>query len=157
MAIRIIGIEDFSKKIDKMASDVIPIVKDGVNKATIVVEGKAKMYCPTNKYQAGGALRASIHPTVVAGKDLVVGKVSTLMEYAMYVEFGTGIRGQTTNRNKKLDLAYRQTPWVYTPDDGETFYKTIGNVAQPFLYPALHNEKKLVQDILAESLRSLKK
>ena len=155
MAIRIVGLDKFAKKINRLASEVEPVVVAGVNRATIKVEGDAKMLCPTNRYQAGGTLRQSIHPAVHIQKDAVVGKVSTIMEYAMFVEFGTGIRGQITNRNKKLNLAYRQTPWVYTPDDGESFFTTIGNVAQPFLYPALHTNKQAIEKIIAQSLHTL--
>ena len=115
------------------------------------------MLCPTNKYRAGGELRQSIHPDSQIIKDAIVGKVSTNKEYAAFVEFGVGIKGQMTNRNKKIPLAYRQTPWTYTPDNGETFIRTIGNVAQPYLYPALHQSKQEIKDLIAKSVQGITK
>lgn len=155
MSIKIVGIDKFAAKLDRLKSEVVPSVKSGVNKATIMVEGRAKALCPTNRYRAGGELRQSIHPETQVQDDKVVGKVSTIKEYAAFVEFGTGIKGQISNRNKKIALAYRQTPWVYTPDDGETFYHTIGNVAQPYLYPALHQSKKEIRQLVIESVKGL--
>lgn len=155
MPIKVVGLDKFSAKLNRMKADVLPRVKQGVNEATIVVEGRAKMLCPTNKYRAGGELRASIHPYTQVLPDSVVGKVSTNKEYAAFVEFGTGVVGQITNRNHKIALAYRQTPWVYTPDNGESFFTTIGNVAQPYLYPALHRSQKEIKEIIINSVKGI--
>lgn len=102
MSIKIVGLDRFAAKLDRIKSEVIPSVKSGVDKATIMVEGRAKMLCPTNRYRAGGELRQSIHPETQVRGDQVVGKVSTIKEYAAFVEFGTGIKGQITNRNKNV-------------------------------------------------------
>lgn len=155
MPIKIVGLDRFAAKLNQLKTEVVPTVKSGVDKATIMVEGRAKMLCPTNRYRAGGELRQSIHPETQIQGDQVIGKVSTIKEYAAFVEFGTGIKGQVSNRNKKVSLAYRQTPWVYTPDDGETFYHTIGNVAQPYLYPALHQNKKEIRQLVIDSVKGL--
>lgn len=157
MPIKVVGLDKLATKLNRMKSEIIPDVMRGVNRATIMVEGRAKMLCPTNKYRAGGELRQSIHPATQVVKDSVIGKVSTTKEYAAFVEFGVGIRGQMSNRNHKIPLAYRQTPWVYTPDDGETWVTTIGNVAQPYLYPALHQSKVEIKKIIIESVRGITK
>ena len=157
MPIKVVGLKKFAAKLDRMKSEIIPDVKRGVDQATVMVEGRAKMLCPTNKYRAGGELRQSIHPDSQVLKDSVIGKVSTTKEYAAFVEFGVGIKGQITNRNHKIPLANRQTPWTYTPDDGETFIRTIGNVAQPYLYPALHQSKQEVKDLIIKSVQGITK
>ena len=166
MSIKVVGLKKFATKLGRMKSEILPDVERGVNRATIMVEGRAKMLCPTNKYRAGGELRQSIHPDTQVVKDSVVGKVSTTKEYAAFVEFGVGmafvefgvgIKGQMTNRNKKIPLAYRQTPWTYTPDDGETFIRTIGNVAQPYLYPALNQSKQEIKNLIIKSVQGITK
>ena len=157
MQIKVVGLKKFATKLGRMKSDILPDVERGVKLATVVVEGRAKALCPTNKYRAGGELRQSIHPDTQVLKNSVIGKVSTIKEYAAFVEFGVGIKGQMTNRNHKIPLAYRQTPWTYTPDDGETFIRTIGNVAQPYLYPALHQSKAQVKDLIIKSVQGITK
>ena len=155
MPIKVVGLDKFAAKLHRMKADILPAVKQGVNDATIVVEGEAKMLCPTNKYRAGGELRASIHPETQVLPDSVVGKVSTVKEYAMFVEFGTGVVGQISNRNNKIPLSYRQTPWTYTPDNGESFFTTMGNVAQPYLYPALHRNKNKIKSLIIGSVKGI--
>ena len=155
MPIKVVGIDKFAAKLNRMKANVLPMVKNGVNQATIVVEGRAKALCPTNKYRAGGELRTSIHPETQVLLDSVVGKVSTVKEYAAFVEFGVGVVGQMSNRNHKIPLAYRQTPWTYTPDDGETFVTTMGNVAQPYLYPALHQSQKDIKNLITQSVQGI--
>lgn len=140
-----------------MKTEIIPDVKRGVDRATVVVEGRAKALCPTNKYRAGGELRQSIHPSTQVLNDSIIGKVSTVKEYAAFVEFGVGIRGQLSNRNHKIALSYRQTPWTYTPDDGEMFIRTIGNVAQPYLYPALKQSKQEIKALIMNSIKGIVK
>ena len=48
---------------------------------------------------------------------------------AIWEEFGTGIHALNGNG--------RKTPWVYTPDDGETFYRTKGKKPLRPLYKAM--------------------
>lgn len=157
MPIKVVGLDKLAAKLGRMKAEILPDVERGVNQATIMVEGRAKALCPTNKYHAGGELRQSIHPETQVVDNAVIGKVSTTKEYAAFVEFGVGIRGQMTNRNNKIPLAYRQTPWVYTPDNGESFYWTIGNVAQPYLYPALHQSKIEVKNLIIKSVQGITK
>lgn len=53
------------------------------------------------------------------------------MKYASYVEFGTGRRGEVTNKNTDVSVSYRQD-WS-------------GMAAQPYLYPALKDNQDLIQ------------
>lgn len=123
-------------------------VKEAMNKAVTLVHGQAKALAPVKT----GNLSGNIHGKVFEnGKD-IVGKVYTNVTYAPYVEFGTGIKGNGSYPNKDISLSYRSTPWVYTPDEGETFYYTKGQVAQPFMYPALKRNEKEIKRILEEAL-----
>lgn len=58
--------------------------------------------------------------------DGLTGIVSVGAEYAIYVEYGTGIyaTGPGGSRAKKI-------PWSYKDDDGE-WHTTYGSPAQPF-------------------------
>lgn len=67
--------------------------------------------------------------------------VGSPLEYAAYVEFGTG----------KYASGGRNTPWVYKDDKGNWHY-THGQRAQPFLKPALQNNIKTYQAIIKDEL-----
>lgn len=127
-------------------------LSQAMNKATALVHGQAKALAPSDT----GGLRASIHMETKKKGNELVGRVYTAKEYASYVEFGTGSKGNGTYPYKVdgLNLEYRDTPWTYTPDGGETFYRTKGQVAQPYMYPALERNKKKIQRMFNEEIKS---
>ena len=79
-----------------------------------------------------GILRGSLKSKVRGDKV----SVGTNIEYAPYVEYGTGIHAEGGRG--------RKTPWVYFSEKFG-FVRTVGMKAQPYLRPALDiNRKKLV-------------
>lgn len=125
-------------------------VKQTMNKAVLLVHAQAKALTPVDT----GNLAGSIHPKVISQGKTIVGKVYTNVTYAPYVEFGTGSKGNGTYPYRDIKLTYRTTPWVYTPDGGETFYRTDGQVAQPFMYPALKRNEKTIKKMFKEALHT---
>lgn len=127
-------------------------VKDTMVKATNLVHAQAKLNAPADT----GNLRGSIHQEVKVRGQEVVGRVFTNVNYASYVEFGTGSKGSGTYpyKVKGLNLSYRNTPWVYTPDGGETFYRTEGQVAQPYMYPAFKKNEKRIREMFKTEVKA---
>ena len=108
----------------------------GVSKAAMLVQGSAKNKAPVDS----GTLRQSIRAdkAKIQGEN-VTATVSTNLEYAPYVEFGTGSRGQSTNTNTEVEVSYR-SDWR-------------GNKAQPFLWPALRENRNNSIKIIREEIR----
>lgn len=112
--------------------------------ACFVVETSAKMKCPVDS----GQLRNSItHEVRIDGK---VGYVGTNVEYAPYIEFGTGIHSSLGNG--------RQTPWVYYDprhkhgkNDSHFFY-TVGQKPHPYLVPALNENRALIERVFSKTI-----
>lgn len=147
-SITIKGIEALTHKLDKI--DQMEQAKKCMDKAVLMVHSQAKLLAPVDT----GDLAGSIHfNTVVKGTE-IIGKVYTNKVYAPFVEFGTGIKGNGTYPNKKIKLTYRSTPWVYTPNDGEDFYYTEGQVAQPYMYPAIKQNEKKIKAMFKEALHT---
>lgn len=108
----------------------------GVSKAALLVQGSAKNKAPVDS----GALRQSIRADKAKNQGgNVIATVSTNLEYAPYVEFGTGSRGQSTNTNTEVKVNYR-SDWS-------------GNRAQPFLWPALRENRNNSIKIIREEIR----
>jgi HK97 gp10 family phage protein len=105
--------------IDKLLPEALA---KGLEKAGQLVENDAKRNCPVDD----GVLRASITHEVDENNASV--SIGTNVEYAPYVEYGTGI----------YNPEGRKTAWIYTTPDGET-YISHGQEAQPFLQPAVDN------------------
>lgn len=123
-------------------------------KATTLVHGQAKELAPVGKIN-GGNLGGSIHMEVKNRGSGVEGRVFTNLQYAAYVEFGTGSKGNGTYPYKirGVSLKYRGTSWIYTPDGGETFYHTNGQVAKPYMYPALKRNEKYIKQLFKEGVK----
>ena len=92
----------------------------------------------------GGELRSSIHHTIAHEDGRIQGVVYTNKKYGPYVEFGTGPVGQANHSgiDPDVNISYRQDSWVYKDKKTGNFYRTSGQPARPFMYPALKNSEK---------------
>lgn len=103
-----------------------------IKKITVEVQGQAKGLAPVDTE----TLRNSIKMNYDSNKK--EGKVYTNNEYATYVEFGTGVRGNGSYPDSNKSLTYNQN-WK-------------GQVAQPYMYPALQHGKSLVTETLKQEI-----
>ena len=94
----------------------------GLEKIGLVAEGYAKKLCPVDT----GRLRNSITFDISEDENAVY--IGTNVEYAVYVETGTGKHADGGGG--------RPTKWVYKDTNGEMHY-TGGDRAKPFLRPAV--------------------
>ncbi len=114
-------------------------IKMAMGRACLLIEAAAKKNAP----KGNGTLRNSIESKVdVDGKD-VIGTVFTPLEYAPYVEYGTGLFAEGEGR--------KDVPWSYQDDEGE-WHSTSGMKPHPFMRPALNDNQKRVKEILEEGI-----
>ncbi|MBU9724438.1 HK97 gp10 family phage protein [Diplocloster modestus] len=151
---------DLDKKFDHLSKiDLTPAVKTGI----MIVQEAAKSGCPVHD----GELREKIMTDVEDRDDIVRGFCWPAVEHGVYVELGTGPRGQENHEGISLDIAvaYTQSPWwihesqidketaeqyhwFYIDTSSGRFYQCAGQPAQPYLYPALKdNEEGIVSEI----------
>ena len=135
-----IKFEGLDKLIDKI-EDIgdVQAIASAMQDACNLVEGAAKDKAPKDT----GALRRSITSKIEVTGSEIDGIVFTPLEYAPYVEYGTGLYAENGNG--------RQTPWVYRDDKGDYHY-THGQHPQPFLRPALEENKDEIIQIIKEAL-----
>ena len=74
-------------------------------------------------------------------EDELIGYVGTNVEYAIYVEFGTGEFAENGNG--------RKGGWVYQDHSGEWFF-TWGQEPQPYLRPAFRQKKSEIEALAKE-------
>lgn len=114
--------------------------KDAIQQATvrwlfeacILVQGQAILLAPTQTAR----LKGSIDYQVDEGE--LVGYVGTNVEYAIYVEFGTGEFAENGRG--------RKGGWVYKDPSGEWFF-TWGQEPQPYLRPAFRQTRKEIESL----------
>lgn len=127
-------------------------LRDTMNKATQLVHGQAKALAPVDK----GQLAGSIHMQVKETSDAIEGRVYTNLEYAPYVEFGTGIKGNGTYpyQIEGLRLEYRDKGWAYFDEDKGEWIYTKGQEAQPYMYPALKENEKTIKRMFKDGVHA---
>lgn len=103
----------------------------------IYIRGEAQVRAPVDT----GNLRDSIDYRVMDSRKSVI--IGTNVEYAPYVEFGTGRYAKGGGG--------RKTPWVYKNRKGQWVW-TVGQRPQPYLTPAFEENKQNIRKLLAQEL-----
>lgn len=134
--IRLEGISEIVDRLDGLANP--EKYRRAMGRACAVVEAAAKENAPKGDT---GELRRSITSKVVNEGNDIVGVVYTPLEYAPYVELGTGLFAEEGGRT--------DVPWCYQDDEGE-WHTTSGQHPQPFLRPALLENREKIVRILKE-------
>lgn len=114
-------------------------LESAMGKACAIVERSAKEKAP----KGTGELRRSITSKVEHTEDGIQGVIYTPLEYAPYVEYGTGLFAENGGR--------QDVPWHYQDDKGE-WHTTSGQHPQPFMRPALNENREKIIQILKEAL-----
>ena len=127
------GLDEILYKLDKISSNAN--LEEALGTCCAIVEKSAKQKAPKDT----GALRRSISSKVEDNQGIVF----TPLEYAPYVEYGTGLFAESGGR--------KDVPWNYQDDEGK-WHSTSGQKPQPFMRPALEENKQLIKQILKEEL-----
>jgi HK97 gp10 family phage protein len=106
---------------------ITPVALETVRQAGEMIQDAAKRLCPV----ATGRLRDSILVEVQQTEKTARAIIAPTMDYAGYVEFGTGIRGASS------------------PGAGQGPYSPTwpGMPAQPYMRPAFDEQKEAIQDL----------
>ncbi|HEL2554121.1 TPA: HK97 gp10 family phage protein [Streptococcus suis] len=154
---QLIGADRLISKLKRLSSQrQTEIMAKAVhNAAKNVVQADAKLRAPANN----GDLRAGIKVRMSKSGNPRA-EVVSISDHGGFVEFGTGPKGAANHAgiSPNVNVSYRSTPWYVHESQidvgpyrfqkiGE-FYKMFGQVAQPYLYPALKdNEERVTKNI----------
>lgn len=131
--IKIEGLDSVLEALTKLVDD--KAIHNALGRACALVERSAKQKAP----KGTGELRRSIESKVEGNEGIVF----TPLEYAPYVEFGTGLFAENGGRT--------DVPWCYQDDEGE-WHSTSGMKPQPFMRPALYENREQIKRILKEGV-----
>lgn len=161
----VLGVSKFNAQVNDLKAE--PLAQKYVNDAGNFVRNAAVMLAPADS----GYLRQNIYLDTEEENSVMRATVYTNVEYAPYVEFGTGPKGAENHAgtSPEVSVSYRLSAWwihedMLAPGTGEKygwfyvdtpegrFYRTSGQPAQPFMYPALKDNEDTVKDILIGGL-----
>lgn len=127
------GAEKLMARLDKMSDEAA--LKKSLETAALLVERSAREKAPKDT----GTLRRSIRSKV----EGLEGIIYTPLEYAIYIEYGTGLFAEGNGR--------KDVPWNYQDDKGN-WHSTSGLKPQPFMRPSLDENRQKIVDILKEGV-----
>ena len=145
---KIEGLDRLYRKIARLHNiDIKPIIED----ATIRIRDEAKMRVPVDT----GELQNSIDYNVDISAKGFTGKVFTNKEHGLYVELGTGPKGEASHIgiSPEIKPIYSPSGWVYYDIDKQKFIFTNGQPARPFMYPALHDNREKISKFIQEKVQ----
>ena len=134
MSIEFRGLEEVLEQLESLTDT--QNIEQALKTASLIVEGRAKQLAPKGRT---GELRRSITSKV---EDLE-GIVYTPLEYAPYVEYGTGLFAENGGR--------QDVPWRYQDEKGE-WHTTSGMPPSPYMRPALNENREQILRIIKEGL-----
>ena len=156
----ILGVKDLNAALQKIAEFDI---QKPLRQSVLLVQATARNYVPVNHEELKGSIFGEVHGTQ--------GIVYTNKEYAEYVEFGTGPAGAANHQgiSPNVNPEYSNTEWWFhesqiDPRDAakyhffsiETedgiFYRSYGQAAQPYMYPALVDNEDNIDEIFNDEL-----
>lgn len=127
------GLEEVLEEIESLADT--GELEATLGKACALVEKSAKELAPKDT----GALRRSITSKVEGTEGIIY----TPLEYAPYIEYGTGLFAENGGRT--------DVPWNYKDDKGE-WHSTSGIKPQPFMRPALNQNRENIIKLIKEGM-----
>lgn len=136
------GLDRLEAKLTKLGMSSGILAPAAERAMELRVEADAKRRCPVGEYpdgsNTGGNLRGSIHTATQEADGGVQVTTGTPVEYAAFVEYGTGQRGAASG---------------VTPEEGYEYGSSPGMAAQPYLRPAWDGGKKGVVKDLEKAVR----
>lgn len=139
MEIQVKGLDRLLKKLDKLGGDIPQSMQKAMLRGGAVFEAGAKEHCPVDT----GQLRESIHTEAQSESTVTVG---TSVQYAPYVEFGTGPKGDPSVPHTT------KTSWRYQDAEG-SWHTSHGQPPQPFMRTAFAENKDKAVDAVKESIQ----
>lgn len=149
------------KKLSEIDSEAgQEVAMRAVKQAGAIVQSQAKLLISSDT----GALARSVRVKNEVKGDRFTSTVYTRSNYAPYYEFGTGPNGEANHDGISPNVSpkYSQRGWMIpadamTVDKAESYgfkvayknsevigYYTKGQMARPFMYPALHDQEDTI-------------
>lgn len=138
------GLDELLANLSGLGGNIKRSCKKGIERGAKKIQKNAKYLAPVKT----GHLRNSIKTKSETTKDGVKAQVFTNLEYAPYIEFGTGERGRKANIDRPEGVMYNINK------------VTQGQTPQPYLTPAyLHakNTGEVEQEVIKSIQQDIRK
>lgn len=152
ITIDVLGLDGVLEALDRLTpGELMDAAAVGLKKGIESVRADAQANAPVDT----GELREKIKTRVTVRSGALVGEVVAYAPHSIYVEMGTGPKGESSHAGVNPEwmegLTYRPNGWTYPTKDGG-FRFTRGMPARPFLYPAYKAGEGKCRDLIAAAI-----
>jgi len=157
-SISVTGMDELQRKLQSLGADLgKELSKAGLKAMKLNVESKAKEL--SRDHNDDGTLTASINTQEVIESGAAIIKTGTNVDYAIYVEYGTGLyaTGPGGSRAKKIPWLWKVDSRKWAANFGIERGESVlwwGSHPYPFLRPAFDIGKGKVMDDIKADLQS---
>ncbi len=173
MGVEVRGLDKLKGKLGKVSVSAQEGAKNAMYEITQEVSGRASSNLASSIKHGTGELTGSIKDEVETNsKGDLAGRIWTDKATGMYREFGTGPKGEASTKDLPPGITpvYTQRAWFFPVSasvedltalygipkieiQGVEFYRTSGQPARPWLYPALkYVEENMAEDIFKRNI-----
>lgn len=181
MGVEIKGMDRLARKVGKLSAATREGTKKAIYEIAQDVRGEAESNVQSSVKYASGELSGSIKDEIVKdSSDMITARVFSDKRQAIFRELGTGPNGEKSKKELPTGITpvYTQQAWFFPVESalqdltvlygipkirikGKMFYRTSGQPARPFLYPALLSVESRAEEIykrnIANELRKVAK
>ena len=157
MGVEVTGIDELTALLTALGNvdETKTALKGGLIDAAKSIQATAKDLCPVDT----GQLQNSIEVRNLPDDGSVIGvEIAPHTEYAVYVEFGTGIRGEQSDIASKsevnLNYTLEKKHKCKNKKINGTTYPYMGRPPRPYMYPALKVHEKEIPVYVKSALQA---
>lgn len=172
MGVTIKGLDALKAKLDSLPKVVESGVVSATSELTQDVLSRTQLRIQSSAKHASGELAGSYKEEVVINSQgIVVGRVYSDKDTALFRELGTGPVGEESEKDLSdgINPVYTQKTWFVPADQvgvdleavygiprvtiqGKDFYMTRGQPARPALYPSLKEVAETAEEVYEEHI-----
>lgn len=173
MGVEVRGLGRLKSKLGKVSASAQKGAEQAIYEITQEVSGRASSNLQSSIKHGTGELAGSVKDEVVVNSNgNYVGRVFSDKKQAVFREMGTGPNGEKSTKDLPPGITpvYTQKAWFFPVSasiedltalygipkieiQGVEFYKTSGQPARPWLYPALkYVEENMAEDIFKRNI-----
>lgn len=147
------GLDELFAKLDGLDENMLSNAAAALQRGALLIAGDAKARVQPISHEVAN----SITTQVDVSEDSVEAQVLETKDFGIFIEMGTGPRGEAKHEGVSPELlagtTYRSDAWTYYDEKHEQFVRTEGQPARPYMYPAYLANREDVQREVGDSIK----
>lgn len=147
------GLDELNIKLEGLSASVLSAAAEAMQRGLLSIAGEAKARVQPISPEVANNITTSL---TIEGEK-IEGQVISQKEYGIFIEMGTGPRGEENHAGVSPEVlagtTYRSDGWTYYDENLSEFVRTQGMPARPHMYPAYTETRDDVKREVEEGIK----